>query len=204
MNDQQIRASFHRKRLGRHHAAPDTLVVDELGLNHGRCRADIAVINGRLIGYEIKSDEDTLYRLGEQIEAYNNIFDCITVVVAGKHAKAIRSVVPCWWGIVLSVQGPRGGISFETARPPRSNPRVDPFSVAQLLWKNEAISILAELGVPPRVSRVRREFLYRVLADDLSLAELRHRVSQFLRDRRNWRCQTRLSRYDGSSLPSSR
>ena len=71
MNDAQIRSSFHSKKLRRHHATPDTLVVDELGLKHGKCRADIAVINGHLIGYEIKSDDDSLHRLARQVEAYN-------------------------------------------------------------------------------------------------------------------------------------
>jgi hypothetical protein len=55
MNDPLIRKAFHCSFLQKEHAAPTTLVVDELGLEHGKCRADIAVINGHLIGYEIKS-----------------------------------------------------------------------------------------------------------------------------------------------------
>ena len=54
MNDGRIRAAFHGKILRRQHLCPETLVLDELGLMHGRCRADIAVVNGCLIGYEIK------------------------------------------------------------------------------------------------------------------------------------------------------
>jgi len=63
MNDAGIRRNLHCKKLRRHHVDPDTLVVDELGLKHGKCRADIAVINGHLMGYEIKSDDDSLRRL---------------------------------------------------------------------------------------------------------------------------------------------
>ena len=48
MNDEQIRLQFHLKRLRRQHEDSEMVVVDELGLKHGRCRADIAVINGHL------------------------------------------------------------------------------------------------------------------------------------------------------------
>lgn len=48
--------------------------VDELGINHGDVRADIAVVNGVFHGYEIKSDLDTLNRLPRQAEAYSEVF----------------------------------------------------------------------------------------------------------------------------------
>jgi hypothetical protein len=35
MNDAEIRQNFHRKILRRQHIQNDTLVIDELGLNHG-------------------------------------------------------------------------------------------------------------------------------------------------------------------------
>jgi len=73
MNDLEIRGSFHRKKLRLQHAHVDTLVVDELGLNHGECRADIAVINGHLVGYEIKSNKDSLRRLEGQVNSYNAV-----------------------------------------------------------------------------------------------------------------------------------
>ena len=58
MNDERIRAAFHRKVLRRHHANANTLVIDELGLKHGKRRAVIAFINGHINGYEIKCDYD--------------------------------------------------------------------------------------------------------------------------------------------------
>jgi len=201
MNDRQIREFFHRKRLRRHHADGDTVVVDELGLKHGRRRADIAVVNGHLIGYEIKSDEDSLCRLDEQIKAYGDVFDRATVIVGTKHADAVFSLVPEWWGIIISRPGARGGISFETARPPGLNRAVDPFSVAQLLWSNEATNILAELGVPQKTLRQRRAVLYQLLVEMLRPDELRRRVRECLKNRRNWRCPPPPSPDDGSSPP---
>src|SRR5437899_2698377 len=98
MNDRLIRDSFHRQRLHRFHDAPDTLVLNELGLRHGKCRADIAVVNGRLIGYEIKSDEDSLKRLEEQVQIYSAVFDRASVITGTKHLDAVLSQLPKWWG----------------------------------------------------------------------------------------------------------
>jgi len=42
MNDHDIRVNIHKKILMRHHKNNNTLVIDELGLKNGDCRADIA------------------------------------------------------------------------------------------------------------------------------------------------------------------
>jgi hypothetical protein len=204
MNDKQIRESFYHKKLRRHYADPDTLIVNELGLKHGKCRADIAVINSHLIGYEIKSDEDSLCRLDKQIETYNNVFDRATVVVGTKHAKAVNPRVPDWWGIIVTYKGSRGGVSFETIRPSSINRDIDLLSVAQLLWSNEVASILMDLGVPQRDLHKRRSFLYHHLIDLLSPTELRYKVRDCLKNRRNWRCPIQPSPGGGLSRPFSK
>src|SRR5690348_7019228 len=94
MNDNEIRRNLHKKILSRHHASSKTLVIDELGLMHGAFRADIAVVNGRLTGYEIKSNADSLARLKIQTTAYNAVFDRVAIVVGERHRKAIASRVP--------------------------------------------------------------------------------------------------------------
>jgi len=105
MNDLQIRKAFHRTFLRTHHRDPSTLVLDELGLQHGKSRADIAVINGDLSGFEIKSDVDSLQRLTRQIERYSAVFDLHSL-----------------WLIVTStthqVCSPTGGGSYRSPRLP--------------------------------------------------------------------------------------
>jgi hypothetical protein len=56
-------------------------IIEELGVVHGKSRIDIAVINGLMHGYEIKSDKDTLQRLPEQMNMYNSVFNKVTLVV---------------------------------------------------------------------------------------------------------------------------
>jgi hypothetical protein len=187
MNDTLMRESFHRQVLRRHHTSPNTLVLNELGLRHGTCRADIAIINGSLTGYEIKSDEDSLERLAEQIKTYSAVFDRAAVITGKKHKNAVLSRLPKWWGVIVCHRGRRGGVRFETWRIARRNAHVDPIAVAQLLWKAEAAGILKDLGEPSSTLRQRRSLLYERLVAVMGLAQLQHRVRECLKRRRNWR-----------------
>lgn len=187
MNDEEIRQQFHRKRLRRHHDDSDTVVVDELGLKHGRCRADIAVINGHFTGYEIKSDDDSLRRLPEQIDVYSAIFDRASVIVGEKHARTVKSLIPEWWGLILATQGPRGGVAFTVERKASLNRSVDPFSVAQLLWRDEVAEVLKSLGAEKKTLRAPRKVLYRCLASEIDISELCRQVRLCLKARTGWR-----------------
>ncbi len=203
MNEAQIRQSFHHRVLGRHHACANTLVVDELGLKHGRCRADIAVINGYLNGFEIKSDRDSLFRLSEQVVTYGAVFDRITAIVAERHLSSVQEIVPDWWGLIVCFCGPRGAVKFWTKKKPSINRSVDPFSVAQLLWSHEAREILGKKAVSPRVLRQSRAVLYGCLTDLLSMPELRRTVRAYLMARKNWRCHKPALPDDDLSQPSA-
>jgi hypothetical protein len=201
MNDAEIRQNFHRKRLRRQHAQKDTLVIDELGLNHGRCRADIAVINGHLLGYEIKSNNDSLRRLEEQIKSYSAVFDKVSIIVGDRYINSIQSHIPKWWGVIVSVRGSRGAVNFEIIRKAQKNKSVKLISIAQLLWRDEAAEILSQKKLPPKILRQPRDVLYEQLADLLSANELRKIVRDYLKRRRNWRCLESPSQYDGLCQP---
>ena len=188
MNDLDIRQSFHKKRLRRQHADKATLVIDELGLNHGRCRADIAVVNGHLVGYEIKSDKDSLRRLEEQVKSYNSVFDRAFVVVGERYAKSITQHIPDWWGVILSSKGPRGGIDFSESKKAKRNDSVDPISIARLLWRNEAAEVLQCKNLTAKELRQPRSVLYEYLASSFSTRELQEIVREYLKKRKNWRC----------------
>ncbi len=90
MNDAQIRANFHSQRLQKYHDSSNTLVIDELGIKHGKNRADIVVISDILIGFEIKSDEDSLSRLSGQIKAYNDVFDKAAILVGERYSRQLK------------------------------------------------------------------------------------------------------------------
>src|SRR6266481_5594730 len=198
VNEEFIRRNFHRKVLAVEHACADTLILNELGLRHGDCRADIAVINGELAGYEIKSDRDSLIRLGKQIRYYGAVFNRVAVVVAPRHVKSVLSLLPTFWGVFVCHASERNEPDFEVLREADENDTVDATAIAQLLWRQEAISILSELGCTASVLRQRRAIIYRELAENVALTELRSHVINRLKSRRNWRPREPLFQYDDS------
>lgn len=203
MNDSQIRASFHQKCLRKHHRDPSTLVVDELGLRHGKCRADIAVINGHLIGYEIKSDVDSLRRLSDQIDSYNAVFDRVSAVVAECHLSEAVAMLPEWWGVISVREGQCGTTHFESIRRSKQNIHVDDYAIAQLLWRNEAQEILVNLGIHGKQLQEKRSNLYGYIVNELDSSELRKTVKQYLMKRTNWRHPALLSPSDDLYQPNA-
>ena len=188
MKDLQIREALRRKVLARSYSSPHTLVVEELGLHHGAARIDVAVINGMLLGYEIKSNRDTLLRLPEQIRLFSDVLDRITLVVGWKHVVAAMQQVPPWWGVSLVEEGRRGAIHFSTLRLSQQNPRPKPQAIAALLWRSEALDVLETFGAAEGVRRGRIQTIYERLVDTVrDHGDLRRCVSETLRNRTAWR-----------------
>ncbi|MDA8118743.1 MAG: sce7726 family protein, partial [Gammaproteobacteria bacterium] len=74
----------------------DTVVLDELGICRGEVRVDVAVVNGEIHGYEIKSDRDSLRRLASQVELYSKVLDQATLVAGERHFDAAAALLPEW------------------------------------------------------------------------------------------------------------
>lgn len=197
MDDEQIRVSFYHKWIGRHFGGSDSVVINEFGLNHGQNRADIIIVNGRLTGYEIKSDCDSLRRLRQQITSYNSIFDRVYMITTSRHLEAIQRVLPEWWGIILANEGKRGAIHFKSLRKAKANLSVDDSTIVRLLWRNEAQEVLRLLGLKGSKIRERRERLYSYIVLRMDSHELRRTVRNYLMNRKDWRCPTQLFRDGG-------
>lgn len=196
MNDYHIRTSLKRELLARYLNDPDTLIIDELGLRHGAARIDLAVVNGLLHGYELKSDRDTLERLPDQARIYNSVFDRITLVLGYRHAYEAIKMVPDCWGIKIAEMGLRGGIRFISVRRALNNPLLDVLSVAKLLWRDEAICFLDEVASADGVRSKPREVIYKKLIKVVDLDLIRSRVRKQLRCRINRRFAVRQTLND--------
>jgi hypothetical protein len=185
--DAEIRAALHRKALRAFHRCNDTLVIDELGLAHAKVRIDVAVINGCVHGFEIKSAADTLTRLPQQLELYEECLEKLTIVSADKHIAGVRELAPRWCGITKATKGPRGGIVFTTVREPKRNPNIQAYHLAHLLWRSEAVAILTRANASPKVLRAPRKTLYKSLAAKFSVAEITEFIKQSMTLRQEWR-----------------
>ncbi len=187
LRDSDVRQAAYRRLLTHAQACPDTLVIDELGLDHGSCRIDIAVINGHIRGVEIKAEADTLERLPRQVAAYGEVVDKALLIVDPKHLTSAMTIVPDWWGVMVAERGATQGLRFRRVRPERANKGIDPLVLARLLWRPEAQAILRSLGVSERELRAPRPTLYKMLVDRLPLRRLSQTVRETLKARTSWR-----------------
>lgn len=187
MNDPVIRSAFHSSVLKAAHNDLDTIIIDELGLKNGIARADIAVLNGKLVGYEIKGEKDSLVRLLPQVAAYSEVFEMAYIIAAHKHLDNVKRHVPEWWGIYSIELDDNGLLHFELERKPEGNPMRNNYGIAQLLWKAEVSEVLAQsYGVKIKQSYT-RHCLYTMLAETCDTSRLAHIVLQQLKRREGWR-----------------
>jgi hypothetical protein len=187
MRDREIRGAVKNSLLAQFLFDPDTLIVEELGLQHGAGRVDIAVINGELHGYELKSDQDTLRRLPAQIQTYNSVFDRLTLVVTPHHLDRAIEIAPVWWGVVLAENWGEAGVHFGTVRACGSNPSVSNLATAKLLWRDEALQLLEERGFARGMRSKPRGVIYSRVVELFDLPELQASVRKQLRSRKGWR-----------------
>jgi hypothetical protein len=186
-SDTEIRSALHAKRLRRVKADPEAIVIDELGLAHAKSRIDVAVINGCIHGYEIKSAKDTLDRLAAQIDVYRQTLQKLTIVAASKHVAGVMSDAPEWCGVIAAEQGPRRGINFHAVRNAAVNPDIDLVMVAHLLWRDEVIELLTGIGYPRKDLRRPRKQLYKMLCEAMTLPEITASIRGFMAQRQTWR-----------------
>lgn len=177
----------------------NTAIIPEFNLPNGSARIDIAVVNGVLHGFELKSDMDTLVRLDSQIDAYNLIFDKVTLVVGKKHVVEALHFIPEWWGVTIAK-------SKDTVEKPLLidirkaciNPTQNLFVIANLLWKSEGLKILDRIGKSKNLRNKQKKVICEKLVEFLSEKELKDNVREILIKRTlnsNWRSGVELRTY---------
>ena len=134
-NDLIIRPALREDLKSRHAKDAKVRIIEELGIQHGTARIDIAVVNGIMHGYEIKGDRDTLQRLPEQMDVFNSVFDKMTLFVGKNHLYEAINTVPDWWGIIAAKISVNGSVMFNLIREGEFNKEQDSVSVARLLWR---------------------------------------------------------------------
>jgi hypothetical protein len=178
LRDCDIRPAL--RRMVRGSDASDTVLIEELGLNRGSVRVDLAVVNGIMHAYEIKSDFDTLRRLATQADHYGRCFDRVSLVLGVKHLKEACTSVPKWWGIIhvtVGEEGPR----FQTVRKPRRNPARDARALIELLWRDQTLALLERIGAADGVRGKPRDVLWDRATQRLTLEEIAEAVRSHLK-----------------------
>ena len=138
-----LREVLHHELNQRYEGEPDTVIIDELGICQGKARVDLAVVNGQLHGYEIKSERDSLRRLESQCEPYSMVFDRVTLVCGERHLAEALVNIPSWWE-VLSITPSGPNLSLQCVQTGADNPNINARALVELLWSQQALSLVAQ------------------------------------------------------------
>jgi hypothetical protein len=177
MRDYEIRVILKRTELAQHISDPLTKIVEELELPAASARIDLAVINGTMTGYEIKSSLDNLKRLPNQLEAYRKIFDFISVVTASKHVEKIISEIPDSIGVLLVDEN-----LPETIR----NYEIQPFYLLMLLRREEVINLAKKLEIKIKMQD-RNWIICEKLSNSIGVDIISENVRFILKTREQWK-----------------
>jgi hypothetical protein len=182
LGDGDIRLALRSRLQVKHAHEAETVIIEELGLCRGQVRIDLAVVNGILHGYEIKSDRDSLRRLERQVECYSRVVDRATLVVGERHLVGALNLVPEWWG-VLRIRPTSKGLQFRSVRGGRKNPCRDPRSLVELLWLDDALTLLVKNSAARGVRGKPRRLVWDRVCEKFSVEEIAAAVRARLKAR---------------------
>lgn len=119
-----------------------------------KSRADaILVRENKLIGFEIKSDRDSLERLEGQIKNYSKFCNLCYVVTGNKHINKMTEHVPEFYGIIKISYDEDKKLCLEIVREAQKNPKEvlkrKLKHQLSLLWRPEIVSIAKANKVKP-------------------------------------------------------
>lgn len=195
--DPDIRKLLYRKFIETEDfiSDPETKIVNEMDICFGTYRIDIAVVNGSLHGYEIKSEHDNLERLPAQIEAYNKVFDILTIATAENHISKVVDMVPDWWEIYC-ISKDNGTPTLIQKRKFEINNHVNSFYLAQLLWKNELLELLSINGIKTGTKSKTRVALCSMVSENIKKQKIKNFVREKLKSRESWKAVLLQQLYD--------
>lgn len=202
LRDADIRDALRRRTARLHADDAHTRIVEELDLGPG-ARADVVVLNGRIEGYEIKSDVDTLTRLAHQAAAYEAVCDRVWVVTTDRLLPTVQERLPPWWGVLLAT-GRSTEVKLLRRRAARAHPGQRSAALAELLWRAELVELNDRLGLAPARSRTTAPVLRTAVSDAYSPRKLATEVRQAMLVRGDWRAAPPSASGGAPSRPSAR
>ncbi len=150
--------------------------------NLGRSRADAFMVTDELVGFEIKSDRDSLKRLERQIKYYSMYCDKTYLVTGVRFVEKAQEFLPEFWGIYCIKQYRDKRLELELVREAKFNPKVKLKNQTRLLWRGELIAAIKRNGLG-RVSGLNKVKLADKLLTQLSNEQLHKEICEELMER---------------------
>jgi hypothetical protein len=182
LRDPHIREPLDRWLRVAHLDCLDTEILHELKMPRPSARIDIAVVNGELCGFEIKSDVDSLVRLPRQARAFGAVFDRVSVVTTERHLVCARTIVPNWWGVVV-VSPCMDSLSFTYDREAAPNPSPSAEALLHMLSKREMLLLLESRQIATGLRSKRRSRLVQAALEHIPEAQIASDVRRLFKIR---------------------
>ena len=152
----------------------------------GLSRTDaLGVIDGQLIGFEIKSDHDTYARLQRQTADYDELCDVNYLVIGRSHRKQADQHIPKHWGIICVYEEntcDNKKIVVEIDQIPGVNPNVKLARQLDLLWRPE-LALLQEWNGMPKYKWQSKAFVREKILERIPEETLKHQITGLLFER---------------------
>lgn len=157
-------------------------IMEEFVLCH-KCRADAVMIapNRGIVGFEIKSDRDSLERLEHQVKEYSRFCDYNYIVTGIKHATKVMEIVPSFWGIYC-VAEKEGQRMITCVREAILSPKVRVGNQLHFLWRSELIAIMKRHKIRGYSSRSKSK-IRKLLMDTMEKEVLKLEMYEALMER---------------------
>lgn len=153
-------------------------MFEEFKIPRPSARIDVAVVNGEMTGFEIKSDRDKLNRLSSQVPAFSRVFDRVTLVTTDKHLSLAKTKIPKWWGILVF----SGDNDFSVLRSSRTNKNVDTESFLYTLSKYELGLVGIEVRMPLGKA-LKKDEMVKALLSSVKRQDIHHFARDVIRQR---------------------
>lgn len=145
-------------------------------------RADvIGVIDGSLIGFEIKSDSDSYTRLKTQTGDYDKFCDINFLVIGKSHKKQAENYIPSYWGIICIYEEDLE-VKVEMLQIPGRNPKVSIKKQIEFLWRPELYRI-QKWNEMPEYKQKSKQFVREKIVEKVSEEVLKKQMTDLLFER---------------------
>lgn len=161
-------------------ALAEAVLINEMVYANWSRRADLAVANGHLHAFEIKSDFDSLRRLEGQISVYLECFDKLTIVVAPKYLNSVMQLTPNRVAIWCALEED-AGIRIKVIRAGRNEKIIDKDILIGYLLRDEIYRFLVFCGIHVQRSEPRSKLAS--MAKMHSIEKIRCFVIRALKER---------------------
>ncbi len=180
LSEKDIKAILIDRLIDKGQVDGDSVLINELFVGNFKRRVDLALANGKLQAFEIKSDLDSLYRLSGQIETYCKYFDKVTLICSQKFTEKAKEIVPDSVEIIEVIKKLHGS-EVKIVRRGKTIPTRDRPSILSFMDKRAIVRVLKGSGIDCSYKDTRNK-LY-ISSQSVPVSKLRECALEYIKEK---------------------